>query len=487
MLGISLFPLVIGALGWLGLACLWPKQEGAASVKLLRFSLGLGLGFALLSFLMFFWLLAVGRWTPRFDWAVVIALFGLAALAWRRRSRPSAGVELFARPKPENRDIEQILGFYFSVALAFAVVISAIYFLCNPHGNWDAWSHWNLRARFIFRGDERWADALHPDYWNPLNYPLMWPMSVAAGWVMAGKETQFVPGIAAFLFAGACVLLLQSSLSRLRGRSQGLLAGLLLVGTPFFLTHGNSQYSDIPLAFFFLATFACVALYDFEEGKAPGYLVIAGFMAGFAGWTKNEGQLFVICYCLLRFGTRLLTRGFRVTLREALLFSAGLLPVTLVILYVKTQLYPAATILQTRGVPYNTSKFSDLTRYRKIIRAYARTSLHFGQWWLSLPILLGVYTLWVRFTKAVQVRREAYEVLAVLVLMLAGYFLVYLSTPHDLDWLLGTSVDRLFLCLWPSFLFGFFLLLRTPEEVLAPASAKQTFLAPGEMARDACI
>jgi len=486
MFGVALFAIVVAALGWLGMACLWPKQEAATPAKLLRLSLGLGLGFACLSFVMFFWLLAVGKWTPRFDGAVFATLLSLAALAWWRRSRVSTVSEVFPQPKPERRDIEQILAFYFSIALVFALVISVIYFLGNPHGNWDAWSHWNLRARFIFRGGERWADAMHPDYWNPLNYPLMWPMSVAAGWVMAGRESQWIPGLAALLFAMACVLLLQSSLSRLRGRSQGFLAGLMLLGTPFFLTHGNSQYSDIPLAFFFLATFVCVALYDFEEGRAPAYLVIAGLMAGLAGWTKNEGQLFVICYCFYRFGTRLFTRGFRSTLREALLFGAGLMPVTLVILYVKTQLYPAATILQTRGVPYSVNKFSDLTRYQKIIQAYGKTVLHFGQWWLSSPILLAGYAFWVRVTKEARARAESYGVFSVLLLMLSGYFLVYLSTPHDLDWLLGTSVDRLFLCLWPSFLFGFFLLIRSPEEVVEAAPIPEAILPSSQVAGDPC-
>lgn len=486
MLGLVAFPIVVALLGYWSLARLWPNREGAAPLDPLCASLGLGLGFALLSFLMFFWLLAVGRWTPGFLAVLGAALAGLGMLAYWRRSRRTAGSKIHSGHQPETRDIEQILAFYFYLALAFALVVSVLYFLENPHGNWDAWSHWNLRARFIFRGGTRWADALHPDYWNPLNYPLMWPMSVAAGWVLVGRETQWIPGISALLFAMGCVSLLASSLARLRGKSQGYLAGILLLGTPFFLTHGNSQYSDIPLAFFFLATIVCAALYDFEEGASPSYLVLAGLMAGLAGWTKNEGQLFVICFSLLRLGGTWWRRGFRAMFREALLFGVGLLPVTLLILYVKTQLYPARSILETRGVPYNTSKFTDPTRYLKILKAYGQTLIGFGKWWLSLPLCLAVYSLWVGRSAEGKARFASARVFAVLLLMLAGYFLVYLATPHNLDWLLGTSVDRLFLCLWPSFLFGLFLQLRSPEEATAGAPAPAAALSGAETAEGRC-
>ena len=49
----------------------------------------------------------------------------------------------------------------------------------------------------------------------------------------------------------------------------------------------------------------------------------------------------------------------------------------------------------------------------------------------------------------------------------AAYYAVYLLTPHDLNWHLSTSIDRLTLQVWPGFLFALFYFVRTPEEVLA--------------------
>jgi hypothetical protein len=49
-----------------------------------------------------------------------------------------------------------------------------------------------------------------------------------------------------------------------------------------------------------------------------------------------------------------------------------------------------------------------------------------------------------------------------LILTLAGYFCVFLLTPHDLAFQVTTACDRLFLQLWPSLLFICFMALPSP-------------------------
>ena len=63
---------------------------------------------------------------------------------------------------------------------------------------------------------------------------------------------------------------------------------------------------------------------------------------------------------------------------------------------------------------------------------------------------------------------------AVLPLMLAGYFLVYVTTPFDLHWHLTTSAGRLLLHLWPLCIMVLFLCLATPEESLAEDGGGQS-------------
>ena len=53
---------------------------------------------------------------------------------------------------------------------------------------------------------------------------------------------------------------------------------------------------------------------------------------------------------------------------------------------------------------------------------------------------------------------------AVLVLMLAVHYVVFVALAYDLPRLLNSSLDRLLLQLWPSALFLLFMAVRTPEE-----------------------
>src|SRR5438128_7423421 len=90
------------------------------------------------------------------------------------------------------------------------------------------------------------------------------------------------------------------SLTLLRSRGQGLLAGIVLLGTPFLIKHGASQYADVPLGFFFLATLVLFSLREREAGDRNGLPALAGLMAGLAAWTKNEGSFFVLVVLVAR-------------------------------------------------------------------------------------------------------------------------------------------------------------------------------------------
>jgi small-conductance mechanosensitive channel len=60
-----------------------------------------------------------------------------------------------------------------------------------------------------------------------------------------------------------------------------------------------------------------------------------------------------------------------------------------------------------------------------------------------------------------------------LALTLAGYFAIYLITPRDLYWHLRFSLSRLFLQLWPSTIFLFFLAVaRRSSEIERNATPK---------------
>jgi len=51
-----------------------------------------------------------------------------------------------------------------------------------------------------------------------------------------------------------------------------------------------------------------------------------------------------------------------------------------------------------------------------------------------------------------------------LILMLGGYLFAYMITPYDLRWHIGSSIRRLYIQLWPAWVFLFFYGIKGPEQ-----------------------
>ena len=118
-------------------------------------------------------------------------------------------------------------------------------------------------------------------------------------------------------------------------------ACLMVLATHGFLATGARQYSDVPLAFFILATVVLFAVKDLEFHRGPGLAALAGVTASCALWTKNEGILFLLAIALMRCATHWRSRSWRDYFRELGWFGLGLLPVL------------AVAVLFKNGVPVN--------------------------------------------------------------------------------------------------------------------------------------
>jgi hypothetical protein len=250
---------------------------------------------------------------------------------------------------------------------------------------------------------------------------------------------------------------------------------MILMGTPFFITMGTSQFADIPFAFFVLATFVMLFLTDRLPENPTGPLVLAGIAAGLSAWTKNEGLLFVLIVTISLAGMAARAGGWRRSLSRTGFFLAGALPVLAIVVYFKTQLSPTNDIMAGVSLAAVSAKLLDWGRYAEIARAFFVTGISFTQGVIDIrmgmtlnPGAVSVLLL-VVFLGLTGVRIEErdrgsiLQVAAVLGLILAGYFLVYVMTPLDLNWHLMTSLNRLFLQLWPSVVFVVFMAAGIPE------------------------
>jgi 4-amino-4-deoxy-L-arabinose transferase-like glycosyltransferase len=357
----------------------------------------------------------------------------------------------------------RFLSISFLIIIFCFVVAFLLRSVVNPHGWEDAWGMWNLKARFLFRSGDDWINAFSSLlYWTSRDYPLLVPVSIVRIWSYLQYESTTAQILVAALFTFSTVALVISSLAVIRSRSTGLLAGLVLIGSRYFLKTGAYQIADIPLGFYILSTIVLFSLKEVSDSKSR-FLIIAGAMAGLASWTKNEGILFLLVVFVVRMIVISSNRGIKAYLKELAMFTIGVFPILTVLILFKLKIPSTNELTTGQSIDMVLGRLTDFSRYLVIGKAFIVFFYDkLAKEWL---IILPIYFFLLGKTKQ-NVNEESIKTSFLTVLfMLSGYFFIYLITPLDLSWHLRTSIWRLFLQLWPTIIFSFFLVVSTPEEL----------------------
>jgi hypothetical protein len=458
---------VIAALiGFTFLRGLWPGSVAYGPYRLVVAALAVGIGLGITSLGLSVWLLLAGSASRGLIGAELGLLASLSIRVLLRRShRPQAEGLEHPAPAPLGAWSRPVtVAFAVTVCCAVAAFIGLS--VSQPHGGWDAWMDWNLRARLIFRSGPEWRDAfsaLLP--WSHPDYPLLVQASVVRTWVYRGGETLAGPALVAGLFIFATAALATSAVAALRGRTQGMVAGLVLLTTPFFIFHGASQYGDVPVGFFFLSTVVLLALHDRHGEQTSVFAGLGGLTAGLAAWTKNEGLLFLAAL-VCGWAVAGLRAGLaRQMLREARSFALGLLPMLLVIAYFKLGFAPPNDLMTAVRGGEMLDWVRDPRRYALVAQAFTTQITSFGfNGLIGTVWLLILYGLCVGVAREEARRRWVFTTGASLILMLGGHAVVFVATAEDVARLLNSSLERLLLQLWPAVVFAWFVVLATPEE-----------------------
>jgi len=463
--GLALSLVITALMGLLTIGCVWPGPTGLWRSRLLAGVLAVGIGLGLSASVFFVWLSlsgAPGPMYPRLELAVVVLLAGVALYAGMMRRSRTAGPT--PRAPAAATPLHPLLGLTLWLCLGCATIVFLVRAATSPQGEWDAWMTWNMHARALFRGADHWREVLTAlPGWSHPDYPLLVPGSVARIWTYAGRETTLAATSVAMLFTFATVGLLYSAVSVLRSPSQGALAALLLLANKFFIVQGASQYADIPLGFFVLATLVLLSLPEVWPDDRSRLLLLAGATAGFAAWTKNEGLMLLLAVPVAYGLVVGRSRGWRTGLSDARAFGIGLAPLLVMILYFKVWLAPANDLMSDHGLRQTADRLLDGGRYPQVLAGFEHAFLEVSARGLVALLLVG-YALFAGPAPAGPARAGARIAVIVVSLMLAGYAAVLLTAPAPL---LGTnlrSVNRLLLQLWPSMLFAYFLSVRTAEE-----------------------
>lgn len=429
---------------------LWPEKT--ATAFFLKASLGIGFGLGLNSILYFLVLQVapgrIGR-ISLLTLQIIILASLLTITLLRARKQKWSQVYLPTLSRLQWGMISITLLALFISTLVFINTINA-----RPQGEYDAWSIWNRAARFIYRDPENWRATLSPDLeqFTHADYPLLIPLNVASGWEVLGNETLRLPMAQSALFIFSIIILMFSALSFTRTIGQASLATVLLLASSIFIVTGTNMTADIPVAYFIFAS--SILMYLFFLHKNAALLVLSGFMAGLAGWTKNEGLL------LIAVGPFALIMASPKNIKRSLLYYLAGLAIPLMIIFFLKSLTPTNDLLNNDRNSL-IAKITDLSRYWEVLKAFAKSFFN------SSVIFLFIYTAIMHNHLTPDFKKGSFALFALLLLQLLGYFVVFVITPNDLAWQLSTSMDRLILQVTPLLLFLCFSISSDPETIFS--------------------
>jgi hypothetical protein len=265
-------------------------QTAEGAHLLFEISLAWGLGMGLFSILAFLWLLVFDSWNQ----GLLILELSILLMVILLTAFPGSGKIIQSTPSPPTEKGPPLLVISIYLFFAYALLMFIFLVYINPHGRWDAWYIWNVRARFLYRGTQHWFDAFSPLLAHT-DYPPLIPLNIARFWFQMKQETIVVPALISMLFTFGPVGLLVSSFCIFRDRIKGYLAGMILMGTPFFIFLGADQIADIPIAYYYLATLILFYLYDKIPEIGSGFLILAESWPGY-----RVGPKMKVCYLLRR-------------------------------------------------------------------------------------------------------------------------------------------------------------------------------------------
>ncbi len=438
-----------------------PTKRGNA---LLFLSLGIPFGFGITACLFFLWSYIFHPDFPGFWLVELLLIILLLFLNWKQRHF----IDISLPDLKKWTRLDWIFALLFLAVGVISLATFIAYTNANPHGRYDAWAIWNVRARMLARAGEHWKTIFIPQVFHA-DYPLLVPLTIARSWVLAGTESQRIPPAVAGLFTFASAGILVGSLFSLGKKQISWLAGIIFLSTPWVIYFGSLQFADLPLAACILAASTCLCLGLIDRPNVSRWLILAGLSAGLAGWTKNEGQLFLLVFLLIACCSVFL--AFKQSNPLKLLISKmtlGLLLPLVVILLFKFTLAPANDVVDTGNLNPAISQILSLPRYGEVIQALQEYPKGFGGWAIPIPFVFIIFWLLLKPQVIRENKDAALTLAALLWLQLVGYFIVYVITPHDLQAHINQSYDRLLMHLYPSFLLFVFLFLPSLEKFINP-------------------
>ena len=440
------------AAGWLVVKRLWPEVRPG-----LRFGLCAPIGLSLAGTTYFFALVLSD--SSHVALIASEAVLGCAIFAsfWKR-----------PRPKPNTSQGASGLLYVCSAAIMIVLASAAFVFALDSvrHGISDALVIWNLRARLIATAPEAPLSALFDNAFSGLHpdYPLLVPALIARGWMYTGNDVDTVPMALATLFTLSTVVIVVTGLREVAARNQAWIAGCILLGTPFLLRHGASQYADIVECCFITTAIMLYCIYDDAEEKPVQLPVLAGFAAAAAACTKNEGVLFALVLFASRVLAGIVRRSRADSQTELLRFVGGASFGLITLAAYKVFLAPPNDTIHLTTLHDLVGSAVNRANNGETIRGIL-TYLNFGEWPLNPVPLMAAHAA-ITWTSAGSWRARIGRWIApafVVIAMSGGIYVAYLLSPYNIEAHIQSSLNRLMLQLWPTVVILYSVIVSPPS------------------------
>jgi hypothetical protein len=304
----------------------------------------------------------------------------------------------------------------------------------------DAIMIWNMHARFLFDVSEwqiLFKNGVHPDY------PLMLPGLIAFFWRLTNNISPFIPVFIAYFPLIFIPLLTCFALYEAKNNWLAWFSLSIFALSNNFITIGCSQGADSMLSLLILLAFI---LYTFVKRLSINTLYILGFVTASSTWIKNEGILFFVVFTIVFIVFNYKNKGFVKT------YLIGAIIPLIVLLSFKLLYSPQNDLVShannTELLMHNLANF----RRYLIVAEYLVSRLFYN--YIDICILMFfVLIISPPFFKS--------QIFIVIALVIAGYFMIYITTPFDLHWHLATSANRLLQHFYPAMVFGIFYSIQT--------------------------
>ena len=343
----------------------------------------------------------------------------------------------------------------FIMIAAWQVLFVFIFGLSAPISGWDAWGIWFLKGKIFFETHGISSSFLksgipmHPDY------PLLIPLSVTWIYTFLGQPDDQLARILCSLQYVSLIIIFYYFVKELSSRWNAAFFGILILLVPIFILHGGGLlptlqfaglyqsdfvgYADLTIAIYFLIAGGFLALGVVR--KSGGFLLVSCFFAALSAWTKNEGLsfLFFIILTVLFCGWRHRLLTVRRCVWMGVFLGLFVIPW---ILYKKSlqigneyvehlsaetakNLFKNFHIILSWLIKY---MFRDFGLYNFVWFLYFFLLIRNVVRFFSSPVLVLNLLFWAQFGSCI---------------------FIYLITPREIQWQLGTSLDRIFLQLIP--------------------------------------